>query len=368
MSRLHELLGGDEETFGPGMDLVISICAILLIVFAVVFHLYQGTLGATVYFRDQAEKQRQAKEEQQRRIPALASDLEQAERRLTARDRELDRLREWLEQIRDRQKRVQQQLTRFKELAASRAKQLRSLTEKDQALAQIRTQLAQALEEKQRYRQLLAQLKKQSASRDEQPRIAFAEIIAQAFLVLDRLRQELQTEDFPIDIDQRPDRLFFDMGISFEVNSSDISDISKDLRDRIRDIGDTFRRILDQPVRIGSRDYHLRQFMRVVIEGHTDEQRPKDDHFINYQVAKERAFTVMKLLMNRSGLVPPDYKVNIAAFAEYGRPPKLDPGRIYDQETKWKKKRRVTISIVPDYDTIEGLKLYRSKERPFAGP
>ena len=179
------------------------------------------------------------------------------------------------------------------------------------------------------------------------------QLINRAAVVLEGLKKDLETEDFPIAVEYRPDRLYFDMGVYFPFDSADPKDIPTDQQARIHVIGDTFRRILDQRIRVGTDMRQARSVMRVVIEGHTDDKRPARDHFVNYHFAKERAFAVMKLLMKKSKLIPPEYRISIAGYAEYGRPPNLDPSKNYDPEVMRGKMRRVTISIAPDYDVLK---------------
>ncbi|MDM8561680.1 hypothetical protein [Candidatus Parabeggiatoa sp. HSG14] len=181
---------------------------------------------------------------------------------------------------------------------------------------------------------------------------AFGQIISQALSVLEKLKKEMES-NLPIQIDRRPDRLFFDMGVSFSFNKTRIPPKQKQA---IINIGNTFRKILDRQVPItksNGRFYRLHEIMRIVIEGHADyKKRRKDDQLTNYTVSKDRAFEVMKLLMGKSALVPPKYKMSIAGFAEYGRQPKFTQEEKTNKALIRRRMRRVTISIVPDYDEL----------------
>lgn len=297
MSRLHELLGGEEETFGPGIDLVISICAILLIVLALVLQLYRGSSAASIYFQGD--------------IKTLMRQLDECSHQKASQDGVLTRLNQKNEQL------------QFE------------MEMNNHIILLLREQLAEG------------------ESHGEQLRTQFGELISRAAVVLQDLKKDLETEDFPIAIEQRPDRLYFDMGVYFPFDSADLTDIPPDQQERIRVIGDAFRRILDQRIRVGTDVRKVSKVMRVIIEGHTDDKRPAKDYFVNYHFAKERAFSVMKLLMKESKLIPPEYKISIAGYAEYGRLPFIDPLILYDREAVRDKMRRVTISIAPDYDVLQ---------------
>lgn len=195
----------------------------------------------------------------------------------------------------------------------------------------------------------------------EELRTVFGKIISQALNTLVKLKKGMEESNLPIQIEQRPDRLFFDMGIAFPFNSKQIPSKQKQA---IIDIGNTFREILNTSVAItpDGKHYYLYNIMRVVIEGHADyKKRDKNDQISNYIVSKERAFAVMELLVAKSGLLPPKYKISMAGFAEYGRQPKLTEEEKQDEEQIRRRMRRVTISIVPDYDEFE-LLMERAKK------
>jgi outer membrane protein OmpA-like peptidoglycan-associated protein len=185
----------------------------------------------------------------------------------------------------------------------------------------------------------------------EELRVAFGQIITQALSVLERLKTKMES-NLPIHIDRRPDRLFFDMGVSFPFNQTRIPAQQRQI---LIDISKTFRDILDSRVSIkkpNGQPYYLREIMQVVVEGHADYKRSKHDKLINYRISKERAFKVMQLLMDKGGIVPPKYKMSMAGFAEYGRQPKLNKQEKQDEVQIRRRMRRVTISIVPDYDVL----------------
>ncbi len=64
----------------------------------------------------------------------------------------------------------------------------------------------------------------------------------------------------------------------------------------------------------------------------------------------------MKLLMEENDLKPPKYNISIAGFAEFGRAPHMDAQLESDDDLRRAKMRRVTISIVPDYDLLIGIR------------
>lgn len=364
MSRLHELLGGDEETFGPGIDLVFSICAILLIVLAVVFHLYRGSSAASIYFQGELRHNREEMEDKrihwQDELRALTWKLDECNQQLDQTRRERDECDRRLDQVQGERDECDRQLSQTQREKEECDLQLdQTQPEKDKcchSVVLLTEQLEQMQTEMEQYQQTIRLLQDQLAeekSHGEELRTQFAELISRAAVVLEGLKQELETEDFPIAVEQRPDRLYFDMGVYFPLNSAKRTDIPDDQQKRISVIGDAFRRILDQRIQIGNYKQKVSSVMRVVIEGHTDDKRPVEDNYINYYYAKERAFTVMKLLMEKSKLTPPEYRISIAGYAEYGRPPNLDPAIQNDIEKKRDKMRRVTISIAPDYDVLE---------------
>ena len=213
-------------------------------------------------------------------------------------------------------------------------------TQFENALQQCKVELATT-------RKLASDSKKR-----EELATVFGNIISQALSVLEKLKKDMES-NLPIQIDRRPDRLFFDMGVSFSFNKTKIPPKQKRA---IVNIGNTFRKILDRQVPIRKPDgnsYYLHEIMRIVIEGHADyKKRRKGDKLTNYTVSKDRAFAVMKLLMDKSGLVPPKYKMSIAGFAEFGRQPKLSEEEQANENLVRRRMRRVTISIVPNYDEL----------------
>jgi len=192
----------------------------------------------------------------------------------------------------------------------------------------------------------------ESEIKEEALRAEFGEIITQALNVLVKLKNEMES-NLPIHIDRRPDRLFFDMGVSFKFNKAKVFPKQKQA---IINIGNKFREILDREISINKPNgnpYHLYEVMKIVIEGHADnKKRRKDDNITNYTISKERAFAVMKLLIEKSKLKPPKYKISVAGYAEYGRPPKLSKKEKKNEKLARSRMRRVTISIVPDYDEL----------------
>ena len=78
----------------------------------------------------------------------------------------------------------------------------------------------------------------------EDLRVAFGKIITQALSVLEKLKTKMES-NLPIHIDRRPDRLFFDMGVSFPFNQTQIPAQQKRV---LIDIAKTFRDILDSRV------------------------------------------------------------------------------------------------------------------------
>nr|VFK13317.1 MAG: OmpA family protein [Candidatus Kentron sp. LPFa]VFK31280.1 MAG: OmpA family protein [Candidatus Kentron sp. LPFa] len=173
-------------------------------------------------------------------------------------------------------------------------------------------------------------------------------LIADALNVLKELKEDMSDHKLPIHIETEPDRIYFDMGVSFISREVSIPDGQKK---SIIKIGKKFKEILDRVVMIGSKRYYLRDLMRVVVEGHADDQKVHE--MANFDVSKDRAFRVIELLIRESGLEPPIYKINMAAFAEFGRQPKLtDEEQEKGIDYKRGRMRRVTISIVPSYTTL----------------
>nr|VFJ44065.1 MAG: OmpA family protein [Candidatus Kentron sp. FM]VFJ46372.1 MAG: OmpA family protein [Candidatus Kentron sp. FM]VFK07505.1 MAG: OmpA family protein [Candidatus Kentron sp. FM] len=172
-------------------------------------------------------------------------------------------------------------------------------------------------------------------------------LIADAQEVLEELKEDMD-DHLPIHIEKEPDRVYFDMGVSFKSSGISISD--QQIRP-IVEIGGKFKEILDKVVNIDGKIYYLRDLMRVVVEGHADDQKVHE--MANFNVSKDRAYSVMELLIRESGLEPPRYKINMAAFAEFGRQPKLtDEERKKGLAHERARMRRVTISIVPNYTTL----------------
>ena len=60
--------------------------------------------------------------------------------------------------------------------------------------------------------------------------------------------------------------------------------------------------------------------------------------------------------MTKNDLKPPKYNISIAGFAEFGRAPRMDAQLELDDDLRRAKMRRVTISIVPDYDLLIGIR------------
>jgi flagellar motor protein MotB len=279
MRSLREHINSEEESFGPGIDLIFSIFAILLVVLALVFQLYRQSSIKSLYFKDELVKN-------------------------------IDK-------------------------------------NKDNNL--------EINSEKLRYQYLLAMLQKEADSEksyDEQLRTQFGQLITEAAVMLEKVKENLETENFPITIEHRPDKLYFDMGVHFRSSSADPSDIGKDQIRRIKKVGDAFREILDQKIVFNSNTVQVNSIMRIIVEGHTDDQKPDNDNYVNYHFSTDRALTVMKILMENSELTPPKYKVSIAGYAEYGREPTYEKNVRYNQDEKRSKMRRVTISIAPDYDVL----------------
>ena len=192
----------------------------------------------------------------------------------------------------------------------------------------------------------------ESEMKHEALRAEFGKIITQALNVLVKLKDEMESS-LPIHIAHRPDRLFFDMGVSFKFNKTKILPEQKQA---IINIGNKFREILDREIVITKPDgnpYYLYEVMKIVIEGHADnKKRSKNDNITNYRISKERAFAVMQLLIEKSSLKPPKYKISVTGYAEYGRPPKLTEKEKNNEKLARSRMRRVTISIVPDYDEL----------------
>jgi flagellar motor protein MotB len=203
-------------------------------------------------------------------------------------------------------------------------------------------------------------LKRIETCRNEKEEIAkkakiedkFGEVISRSLGVLRGLKGDMERRNFPVQIDDRPDRLFFDMEeVTFEFAETKIVDDND--KEAIRIIGKEFKKILDEkyifPIDNKLKEVHLHDVMRIVIEGHTDDN--SRNPIANYYVSASRAWAVLDILVNQSGLKSPDYRISVAGYAEFGRPPKgID--EITDPEVRQKRMRRVTISIVPDYDRI----------------
>nr|VFJ91023.1 MAG: Outer membrane protein OmpA [Candidatus Kentron sp. H]VFJ92025.1 MAG: Outer membrane protein OmpA [Candidatus Kentron sp. H]VFJ98619.1 MAG: Outer membrane protein OmpA [Candidatus Kentron sp. H] len=186
----------------------------------------------------------------------------------------------------------------------------------------------------------------QAKERRERIEAEHGKLIADALNVLSALKEDMGSH-LPIHIEKEPDRVYFDMGVSFKRSGVSIADRQIE---PIIEIGKKFKEILDKVVRIDGKEYYLRDLMRVVVEGHADDR--KVDEMANFSVSKDRAFRVMKLLIQKSGLEPPAYKINMAAFAEFGRQPELTEEDENNEVYKRKRMRRVTISIVPNYNTL----------------
>ncbi|MBF0551557.1 MAG: hypothetical protein HQK60_13605, partial [Deltaproteobacteria bacterium] len=73
---------------------------------------------------------------------------------------------------------------------------------------------------------------------------SFGAVIGQALNALNELKQQMEARNFPVQIDRRPDSLFFDMQVFFRHEGLDVT--KREEREAIVIIGKEFRRILDQ--------------------------------------------------------------------------------------------------------------------------
>lgn len=219
----------------------------------------------------------------------------------------------------------------------------------------------------------------------------FGNIISQALNELNKLKSEMDELNFPVEIDRRPDRLFFDMKVSFKHAGRNLKEI-EDTGDcaAIIHIGKRFKEILNEKRTFKlknnqKKEYHLYDVMRIVVEGHTDET--KSNEMANFHFSSDRALAVLQLLMTKCELKPPTYRISVAAYAEFGRQAKLkdcekakknclnemkeeaksvrlsEDASLHKQqkierckesyeECRHAKMKRITISIRPDYDKL----------------
>ncbi|MBF0526744.1 MAG: hypothetical protein HQK56_16790, partial [Deltaproteobacteria bacterium] len=119
---------------------------------------------------------------------------------------------------------------------------------------------------------------------------SFGAVIGQALNALNELKQQMEARNFPVQIDRRPDSLFFDMQVFFRHERLDVT--KQEEREAIVIIGKEFRRILDQRHTFKLREgeehtFYLHEVMRIVIEGHTDET--KKNEMANFYYSAGRA-------------------------------------------------------------------------------
>ncbi|MBF0549584.1 MAG: OmpA family protein [Deltaproteobacteria bacterium] len=227
------------------------------------------------------------------------------------------------------------------------------ITELEEALHRCQADLSRCREDLRRCREDLRQCRDDNIVLGKGRFISdsFGAVIGQALNALNELKQHMEERHFPVQIDRRPDSLFFDMQVFFQHEGLEVT--KREEREAIVIIGKEFRRILDQRHTFKLREseehtFYLHEVMRIVIEGHTDET--KKNEMANFYYSAGRAQTVLNILMQECGLKPPKYRISTASYAEFGRKPKSSPDDSAD--TIDQKMRRVTISIVPDYDRL----------------